>query len=363
MKSFERENIRKMAGYASGEQPQDPSTIKLNTNENPYPASPKVREVLHNFDVESLRRYPPPTSPGFRKIAAELHGVETKNIIATRGGDELLRLVTTTFVDPGEKIGMSYPTYSLYPILAQIQNCPTFEVPLNEDWSIPDNFADEMNRAGVKLTFLVNPHAPSGQLVPAERVAELAQQLDSILLLDEAYIDFANIEQTSPAMAIASDNIIILRTLSKGYSLAGLRFGYGIGPDSLIEPMMTKTRDSYNLDAISQQIAEIALDDQEHARQSWHSVISERGRVQVALAELGFSVPDSHANFLLAEAPSGEGLDNAETLYKKLKERHILVRYFNAPRLQNKVRISIGTHEENDRLLSAIQEIYGSRRD
>jgi len=369
--SFERDNIKKMTGYASGEQPEDPNTIKLNTNENPYPASPRVREVLDSFNVDSLRRYPPATSLGFRQAAAELHGVKPENIIATRGGDELLRLVITTFVDPGEKIGMSYPTYSLYPVLAQIQDCLTFEVPLNDDWSVPDNFAEDMNKAGVKLTFLVNPHAPSGHLVPAERVAQLAEQLDSILLLDEAYTDFTGDVATSPALAVASDNVIILRTLSKGYSLAGLRFGYGIGPESLIEPMMTKTRDSYNLDAISQQVAEAALRDQEHARKSWDSVISERTRVQSALAEMEFTVPDSQANFLLATVPAGGAhveaahveveVDNAETLYKKLKERHILVRYFNAPRMQDKLRISIGTPEENDRLLNAIRDIYGSR--
>jgi histidinol-phosphate aminotransferase len=368
--SFERDNIRKMTGYASGEQPEDPKTIKLNTNENPYPASTRVRDVLDQFDVESLRRYPPATSIGFRQAAAELHGVNPENIIATRGGDELLRLVITTFVDPGERIGMSYPTYSLYPVLAQIQDCPTFEVPLNDDWSVPENFAAEMNNAGVKLTFLVNPHAPSGHLVPAEQITQLAQQLDSILLLDEAYIDFTGEKATSPALAVASNNVIILRTLSKGYSLAGLRFGYGIGPESLIEPMMTKTRDSYNLDGISQQVAEAALRDQEHARKSWKKVISERTRVQSALAEMGFIVPDSHTNFLLATVPLGkrpaeeervEEMDNAETLYKKLKERHILVRYFNAPRMQDKLRISIGTPEENDRLLNAIREIYGSR--
>ena len=359
--SFERDNIQQMTGYASGEQPEDPNTVKLNTNENPYPASPKVREVLDQFDVESLRRYPPATSLGFRQTAADLHGVKPENIIATRGGDELLRLVITTFVNPGEKIGMSYPTYSLYPVLAQIQDCPTFEVPLEEDWSVPDNFAEEMNNAGVKLTFLVNPHAPSGQLVPSSKVAELAAALDSILLLDEAYIDFADTDATSPALAVESDNVIILRTLSKGYSLAGLRFGYGIGPESLISPMMTKTRDSYNLDAIGQQIAEAALADQSHARQSWEKVISERTRVQKALEDLGFGVPDSQANFLLATVIAEEGMDNAESLYTKLKERHILVRYFNAPRMQDKLRISIGTPDENDRLLSAIRDIYGSR--
>ena len=349
--SYERENIRRMQGYVSGE--QDPAAIKLNTNENPYPASPKVQEVLDGFDAESLRRYPPATADQFRLAAAELHGVNPENIIATRGGDELLRLAITTFVDPGEKIGMTYPTYSLYPVLAQIQGCPTVEVALNEDWTLPDRFADALNRAGVKLTLLVNPHAPSGALVPAEQVADLAGRLDCLLLLDEAYIDFAQTGGTSPTLAAGSDNVIVLRSLSKGYSLAGLRFGYGIGPEALIAPMMTKTADSYSLDALGQQIAEAALRDQTHAEYNWSRVIAERRRLQQALIGIGFAVPDSHANFLLATAPQGK----AEIIYQKLRERHILVRYFDAPRLRDKLRISIGTPQENDQLLTAIQEI------
>ena len=161
--NYERENIRRMAGYASGEQPEDPRTIKLNTNENPYPASPAVNRVLGGLDAAILRRYPPATSLAFREAAARLHGVNPDNIIATRGGDELLRLVITTFVDPGEKIGMTDPSYSLYPVLAQIQDCDMVRIPLDDDWSVPPNFARQLNDAGVKLTFIVNPHAPHGQ--------------------------------------------------------------------------------------------------------------------------------------------------------------------------------------------------------
>ena len=159
--SFERDNIRQMSGYASGEQPEDPRTIKLNTNENPYPPSPQVSAVLSAFDPASLRRYPPATSLSFRQLAASHHGLSAEQVIATRGGDELLRLVITTFVDPGEKIGMTDPTYSLYPVLAQVQDCDIRRVPLTDDWGLPDNFADEMNKADVKLTFIVNPHAPT----------------------------------------------------------------------------------------------------------------------------------------------------------------------------------------------------------
>ncbi|MBT3623952.1 MAG: histidinol-phosphate transaminase [Gammaproteobacteria bacterium] len=352
--NFERENIRRMAGYTSGEQPDNELVIKLNTNENPYPPSPQVSEVLRQFNPESLRRYPPATAQKFRQLAAELHGLDPGNVIATRGGDELLRLVITTFVDPGEKIGMTDPTYSLYPVLAQIQNCPIVEMPLMADWSLPAEFAQSMNDAKVKLTFLVNPHAPTGVLMPIDQVSNLASELNSILLLDEAYINFVDHDYQTSQLIKQHDNLVILRTLSKGYSLAGLRFGYGLADHSLIEPMLNKTRDSYNLDFISQLIAEAAIADQDYVRGNWRKVIIERNRLKVQLHELGIICAESQANFLLATIPESINSGAAE-LYQQLKERQILVRYFNAARLGDKLRISVGTQEENNQLLSAIK--------
>ncbi len=354
--SFERNNIRRMAGYASGEQPDDELTIKLNTNENPYPPSPKVNEVLSQFNPESLRRYPPATALAFRKSAAELHGLKPENVIATRGGDELLRLVITTFVDPGEKIGMTDPTYSLYPVLAQVQNCPIVEVPLLDDWTLPGEFARRMNEAQVKLTFLVNPHAPTGGLLPIGLVSKLAAELDSILLLDEAYIDFVDHGYQTSQLIKQHDNLVILRTLSKGYSLAGLRFGYGLADPALIQPMLNKTRDSYNLDVVSQLIAEAAISDQAYARGNWEKVVTERNRLQEELHALGLACADSQANFLLVTLP-GSFNTTAADLYQNLKERHILVRHFNTERLNDKLRISVGTRAENDQLLSTLGEI------
>ena len=354
--NYQRENIRRMTGYASGEQPDNELTIKLNTNENPYPPSPQVSQVLAQFKPESLRRYPPATAQKFRQLAAELHGLDLENVIATRGGDELLRLVITTFVDPGEKIGMTDPTYSLYPVLAQIQNCPIAEVPLLDNWALPDEFARRMNDAKVALTFLVNPHAPTGALLPIGQVSKLASELNSILLLDEAYIDFVDHDYQTSQLVKQHDNLVILRTLSKGYSLAGLRFGYGLADHALIEPMLNKTRDSYNLDLISQQIAEAAIEDQAYVRGNWQKVIAERNRLKARLHDLGLLCADSQANFLLATIPESINPSAAE-LYQKLKERHILVRYFKAERLNDKLRISVGTREENNQLLATLEEI------
>lgn len=355
--TYERDNIARLKGYASGEQPEDPRTIKLNTNENPWPPAPAVQQVLEGLSVESLRRYPPPTADRFRDLAARYHGLSRHNIIATRGGDELLRLVLTTFVDPGELVAMTDPTYSLYPVLASIQDCKVLKIPLAEDWLLPEDFIDQVKRAAAKLTLLVNPHAPSGVLLDKSTIEEIARAAPGLLLLDEAYIDFVDpaLDYDCTPLVQRFDNVIILRTLSKGYSLAGLRFGYGIGDENLIRPMLEKTRDSYNLDFISQKLAEAALENVEWARQSWQKVRGERARLAARLKDLGCDPLASQTNFLLVTVPGSPG---AEATYQALKDNGILVRYFNEPRLSDKLRISIGTPDENDRLIEGLERIF-----
>ena len=182
--SYERPNIRRMHGYTPGEQPQSGNPVKLNTNENPYSPASAVIEAARSIDPEALRRYPSPTSAVFRAEAAGAHGVHPDNIVCTNGGDELLRLAITTFVEPGRPIGMAEPSYSLYPVLAAIHDSPVERVELAPDWSMPEDFARRMNDAGVQLTFLVNPHAPSGTLYTTEEIAGLACDLDGVLLID-----------------------------------------------------------------------------------------------------------------------------------------------------------------------------------
>ncbi|MFT7685750.1 MAG: histidinol-phosphate aminotransferase [Candidatus Azotimanducaceae bacterium] len=353
--TFERKNIAEMQGYQSGEQPDDKTTIKLNTNENPYPTSPKVDEVIKNLDSKNLRRYPPPTAEGFRSVAADIHKVDVENIIATRGGDELLRLVITTFVDPGDLIAMSDPSYSLYPVLAQIQNCPILKIPLMDDWSLAKDFIDQVNQAKSKLTFIVNPHAPTGRLLDKSTIRRLAEGLNSILLVDEAYVDFVDPDIGHDCLDLISefDNLIFLRTLSKGYSLAGLRFGYGIANEKIISPMLKKTRDSYNLDYFSQEIAIAAIQDQEYARNTWQKVRNEKERMASRLASLGFASIVSQSNFLLV-TPDSKLEYSAIDLYKFLRENNILVRHFNVAGLKDKLRITIGTPDENDLLLKTL---------
>ena len=362
--SYERSNIRAMSGYSAGEQTNEKNTLKLNTNENPYPPSQAIKDALSLFPVDDLRRYPSPTAENFRQVAAQYHGVAAENIMVTNGGDELLRLAITTFVEPHQAIGLSDPSYSLYPVLAEINDCPIVQVALSENWQLAEDFAQQMNQAEVKLCFIVNPHAPSGTLTKASCLAQIAEEFNGVVLIDEAYVDFIDPDLQYDAVPLIKkfDNVLILRTLSKGYSLAGLRFGYGLGAKSLIEPMLNKTRDSYNTNAISQALATAAIANYQQAQPSWAKIRSERQRVAQQLGKLGFNCQPSQSNFILAQIPHGAAQgQNAAYLYQELKQQNILVRYFKQPRLEDKLRISIGTAEENEKLLGALKGLLEGR--
>ncbi|MFU8816513.1 MAG: histidinol-phosphate transaminase [Pseudomonadales bacterium] len=358
--SYQRSNISRMRGYTWGEQPLDRDTIKLNTNENPYPPSPRVQEALANLRANVLRTYPQPTADALRDRLAALHGVSRDHILVTHGGDEGLRLAMTTFVDPGAAFAMAEPSYSLYQVLAEVQDARTLSLPLDDAWRLPANAAAQLNAADARLTCIVNPHAPSGVLTSADELVTLARALNGVLLVDEAYVDFVAPDRGYDlvgrlAGSAELPNLLLLRTFSKGYSLAGLRLGYLIGHPDLIEPMLTKTRDSYNVDAISQALGEAAAGDQDHAARSWRKVRAERQALRHALDQLGLTTASSEANFLLAQVPAGARRD-ARQLYGYLKERRILVRYFDTPRLHDRLRISIGTEAQNRALIATLTE-------
>jgi len=356
-KGFERSNIASMAGYVPGEQLAGTGIIKLNTNESPYPPSPKVQAALAQITAKELRRYPQPTADDFRAAAASVHGVKSDQIIATRGGDELLRLLLTTFVEPGQRVGMTDPTYSLYPVLTAIQDASSVSIPLEDDWSLPADFVQRINAEGCVLTFIVNPHAPTGALLSQDTLEQIAKSLNGMLVVDEAYVDFVdNSEHDLTEWAVNTENVVLLRTLSKGYGLAGLRFGYGIGPADLISPMLYKTRDSYNLDMISQALAEAAIADQAYAKYTWQKVIKQRARLSLALNALGLATPHSEANFLLVTLPQQSKI-TAESLYLALKQEGILVRYFDHERMHDKLRITVGTDAENTVLLEHLTKL------
>ena len=369
MSSFERPGLRDVAGYVPGEQPA--GGVKLNTNENPYPPPPAVAEALARFPVERLRRYPPAAGEPFRAAAARLHGVDPNEIVATNGGDELLRLALATYVDPGEAVAIAPPTYSLYLVLIRLHGARPVEVPLTADWTLPERFAERLNRAGARLALLPNPNAPSGRLLDRETIEAVAAGFDGVLLVDEAYVDFVDPDRGHDLVPAVRrhPNLLILRTLSKGYSLAGLRFGYGIGSAPLLEPMATKTKDSYNVDALAAEIARAAIESRAWAADNWATVRAERERLRAGLARLGLPALPSETNFVLAtvppHAPVGRQDDSADggagtaanALYLALKARDIHVRWFAEPRLADRLRISVGTLEENDRLLATLADL------
>jgi histidinol-phosphate aminotransferase len=318
-----------------------------------------VAAALSAFDVASLRRYPNPIADEFRRVAADLHGLSLDNVIPTNGGDELLRLMLTTFVAEGEVVATTKPTYSLYPVLAAIQGASLYEIDLDEQWRLPSDLIQQLHEIKAKAFILVNPHAPTGGLMSSAIIAEIAENFDGVLVVDEAYIDFVDpdLEHNCVPLLQRFDNLLILRTMSKGYSLAGLRFGYGLAAKKLAAPMLFKTRDSYNTDAISQRLAAIALASQPYAKSTWDKVRESREKMFAELTMLGLTCLASQSNFLLCTIPESIGAPRA---YAALKEKGVLVRYFDQDRLRDKLRISIGTEEENSRLIQALTDLCRS---
>ncbi|MBP2311802.1 pyridoxal phosphate-dependent aminotransferase [Azospirillum soli] len=331
---------------------------KLNTNENPYPPSTAVLEAMRGIDADALRRYPDPTARAFRHAAAAVHKVEPDNIVATNGGDELLRLAITTFAEPSTPIAVAQPSYSLYPVLAGIHGCSTLRIPLDDDWALPDRFLQDLCSSNARLAILVNPHAPSGRLTDVGRLEVIARAFRGVLLVDEAYVDFVDPALCHDSLPLISrnDNVLLLRTLSKGYSLAGLRFAYGIGAASLIAPLLTKTKDSYNTDAIAQRLATAALESRADAATTWALVRGERDRLCAALAERGIPSPPSQGNFLLGHVPSH--IDGgAAALHAGLKAQGVLVRHFDEDRLRDALRVTVGRPDQNIHLLNALDSL------
>jgi len=341
-----RDNVEKIEGYEPGFQPKETDIVKLNTNENPYPPSPRVMEALSRITAEQLRRYPDPTGNEFRRAAAEVDDVQPDWIMCCNGGDDLLTIAFRAFCDESRPVAYPVPTYSLYPVLARLQNCEAIEVPFGSEFELPAKLED----TDAALTIVCNPNAPSGSIVSVGELGSLADKLSGVLLIDEAYVDFA--EANCAVLVKDYDNVIILRSMSKGYGLAGMRFGYAIAQPALIAGLM-KVKDSYNVDAVSIAVAVAAIEDQKYFRQNIEKVKTERTRLTGKLRKLGFIVPNSSSNFILVECRDGK----ASGIYEKLTQRNIYIRYFAYPRLDDKLRISIGTPEQNDILIAALKEI------
>lgn len=343
-----RSNIAALAGYVPGEQPQDSGIIKLNTNESPYPPSPRVFAALRNAMRSSLRLYPEPLSDSLRSVAAGVYGVTPANIIAGNGSDELLAIALRCFVGPGDRVAFPVPTYSLYDTLIEIQDGVRVTLDYPPDFSLPAT----LNAQNAALTFLCNPNAPSGTLVPLPDIEKLAQSLSGVLVVDEAYVDFAESEGSSALPLIHRlANLIVLRSFSKSFSLAGMRIGLAFASEEIIDGMM-KVKDSYNLNRLSLVAASAALQDLPWMTRNARRIQRSRKKLTSALKRLGYQVYPSHANFVLARKTG----HNLKPIYEELKRHKILVRYFDMPGLQDCLRITVGTPKE----ISALVEVLAT---
>ncbi len=349
MPRYFRANIADMSGYVPGEQPGDSGVIKLNTNESPYGPSPKVYATLKKAVNSSLRLYPEPQSDTLRVAAGHVYGVNPDSVIVGNGSDELLSMLLRCFVGPRDRVAYPVPTYSLYDTLVSIQDGISAPVNFPDDFSIPPALAEQK----AALTFLCNPNAPSGTLVPLTAVEKLARSVSGILAVDEAYVDFAATEGASAIPLIQRlPNLVVLRTFSKSFSLAGMRIGLGFAPAEIIAGMM-KVKDSYNVNRLSLLSATAALQDLPWMTRNAGRIQRSRRALSAGLKRLGYEVYPSQANFVLARK-KGQAIRN---VYEELKRRGIFVRYFDLPGLRDCLRITVGTPAEIKILLKQIAEI------
>ncbi len=353
--SWFRKCVAQMEGYVPGEQPGSlDSIVKLNTNENPYPPAPQIaqaiQEELHP-DGTTLRLYSDPNAQALRDAAAVQFGVSPDQIVAGNGSDELLTLLIRTFVEPGETIAYPVPTYSLYKTLAAAHGAEVQTCSFGPDYKLPDQLAE----LGAKLVFVASPNSPSGTSYCAADLRRLAQSLNGVLIIDEAYADFAS--QHAIDLIRTEPNVVVLRTLSKSYSLAGMRVGLMLANTDLVAGVM-KVKDSYNLDRLAIVAGAAALKHSAWAMGNIAKVIKTRTRLCERLTELGLDVLPSEANFVFARLGSDI---RAREAYRFLKQNGILIRYFDQPMLADGIRITVGTDDEIDKLLTAIRVFLTQR--
>ena len=345
--TYFRSNIEAMKGYTPGEQPKVKRLVKLNTNENPFPVSPKAMKALQEF-AGDLRRYPDPVASGVRKAAAAFVGLQEENIIAGNGSDDILTIVMRAFVGEGDKVAFPEPSYSLYPVLADIQGGSQVSIPLTEEFQLPENTVELLK--GCKVFFVPNPNAPTGNLFDKAMLRKICAEFDGIVLVDEAYADFA--AENCIDLIGEFDNVIVSRTLSKSFSLAGARLGFAASTTELIDGMM-KVKDSYNINMLTQVVGEASLLDLDYMYECRDKIIATRAKTTEALKALGMNVLDSQSNFLFVE-PIVIG---AKEYFDKLREHNIITRYFPAETTKKYVRITIGTDEEMNEFVEVTKSI------
>ncbi len=340
-----RKSVRELSAYTPGEQPKVEGLIKLNTNENPYPPSPAVARFLAKYAVDMLRLYPDPVCSALRERIAGLHGCGVDQVFVGNGSDEVLRVCMRAFTQPGGAAAAFEPSYSLYPVLAAAEEVGFRRVPLAEGFAWAEPPAD----LDASLFFLANPNAPTGVFYPLERIEAFCRRFQGVVLVDEAYVDFSE-GRNCLGLAKSLTNVLICRTLSKSFSLAGLRLGYAVGSAELIAALY-KLKDSYNVDRLAQAVALAAMEDIPWMQANARKIVTTRKRVETELVKRGFEVVPSAANFLFVRPPKST---SAADLFLKLRNTNILVRYFPGPRTGDYLRVSMGTDPEMDAFLAAI---------
>ncbi len=340
MRRHIRSTIQSMAGYVPGEQPRDGAYVKLNTNENPYPPSPRVLEAIGAAaSGERLRKYPDPVGTAFRQTAARVLDVDPDGILIGNGSDDVLTIVTRAFVPEDGLVVSPTPSYLLYRTLAELQGARFQTVPYTADWQLPSPWPVR----GAHLTLLANPNSPSGTNVALADLDRWLETMDGPVILDEAYVDFA---ETHGLSLVHRHRVIVTRTLSKSYSLAGIRFGFAVADPATVRELV-KVKDSYNCDVLSLAAATAALGDQEYRLSTRAKIVATRTRLEAELRRLGFAVTPSQANFVWCSRSDRP----LKPIYEELKRRLILVRYMVYEGYGDGLRITVGTDAEIDRLL------------
>ncbi|MCI8772234.1 MAG: histidinol-phosphate transaminase [Lachnospiraceae bacterium] len=350
-----RDNLRKIEPYVPGEQPDFPDMIKLNTNENPYPPSPKVREVMEHFDESKLRLYPDPASSRLVQAIADYNNVKNSQVFVGVGSDDVLAIAFMAFFNSKKPILFADITYSFYDVWAELFRIPYEKVPLNDKFEIvPSDYYRE--NGGV---IIANPNAPTGIAQSINALEDIIQHnQDVVVIIDEAYVDFSS--QTALNLIQKYDNVLIVQTYSKSRSLAGMRIGHAFGSEELISALndVRYSFNSYPMTRLSVEIGAAVITDTDYFEQTKKKVIATREWVKRELIRLGFTFGDSMTNFIFATHDRVP----AQVIFDKLREKHIFVRHFSAPRIDNYLRISIGTEEEMRRFLNEVAAIIEEYR-
>jgi histidinol-phosphate aminotransferase len=360
--SYVRPLVRRLRAYVPGEQPRVSGLVKLNTNENPYPPSPKVLRAIRSAVDSRLRLYPNPTAERLRGKLAAFHHCSPANIIVGNGSDELLALATRAFVEPETAcppnppsravVQFFAPSYTLYPVLAEIAGARPNPVPLAADFALPTLAQLKAGRWDFQaaLTFITTPNAPTGRGCAAADLEKLCRAQRGVVVLDEAYVDFAR--ENAMALALRHRHVLVARTFSKAYSLCFQRIGYFVGHEDLIAALQ-KIRDSYNVNGLGQIAALATLADLPYYRRGFKRIIATRRRLSGELSKMGFSVLPSQTNFIFVRPPKFP----AEVWLEKLRARKVLVRWFAASETKDWLRITIGADSDASALLRAASAV------